>query len=75
MIIPFPRVDLSDIRLERKDGNTFFKMHSTLLFLAHNSQKIQWIVDGEIIAFLPDGALYRSNGKIWHADWRETVSR
>lgn len=70
VIMPFPRVSLEAMRIEQIDGNYLFKMRSTVLFLYHNSKKIQWIVDGDIVAFSPKSALYKTgSGELWHATW------
>jgi hypothetical protein len=69
--MPFPDIDLSEIRIEQYSGNTFFKTKSALLFLYNNSEKIEWLIDGEILAFSDIAALYRKDGEVWRASWGE----
>jgi hypothetical protein len=69
--IPFPDISLSDMRIEQYAGNTFFKTRSALLFLYNNSEKIEWLVDGDILAFSSEAALYRKDGEVWRASWGE----
>jgi hypothetical protein len=59
------------MRIEKYSGNTFIKTKSALLFLYNNSEKIEWLVDGEILAFSDIAALYRKDRKVWRASWRE----
>lgn len=74
-IIPFPRVDLRDMRIVKIDGNTFFKMRSTLLFMYHNSKTLEWIIDGDVLAFSPESALYKVDDEIWHVTWTPPLER
>ncbi len=69
-IIPFPDIALDEIRIMKKDGNIFFKTKGALLFLYHNSTKIEWLIDGTILAFATESALYKKDNIIWKATWK-----
>lgn len=69
--IPFPNIPLEEVRIEKINGNLFFKTHNALLFLYHNSEKIEWLIDGEILAFGTESALYKKDSIVWRADWSE----
>lgn len=68
-LIPFPNIVLSEVRIVKYDGNIFFKSKSALLFLYHNSTTIEWLIDGDILAFAPQNALYQKDGTLWKASW------
>jgi hypothetical protein len=68
-LIPFPDIPLEEVRLEKYDGNIFIKTKNALLFLYNNSNRIEWITDGEILAYSPIAAIYRKDGEIWRAGW------
>ena len=57
----FPRISLAEIRIERRGGNTFYKTRDHLLFLYHNSTKIEWLIEGDILAFASEATLYRKD--------------
>lgn len=69
-MIPFPDITLDEIRIMKKDGNIFFKTKGALLFLYHNSTKIEWLIDGTILAFAAESALYKKDDIIWKATWK-----
>jgi hypothetical protein len=69
-LVAFPEVTLDEVRIEKRDGNLFFKTRSSLLFLYHNSQKIEWLIDGTLLAFASESALYEKDGEIWKAEWK-----
>jgi hypothetical protein len=67
--ISFPDVPLTEVRIEKYDGNLFIKTKTDLLFLYNDSEKIEWLIDGDILAFSPLGALYMKDGTLWRASW------
>lgn len=69
--IPFPDIPLEEVRIEKENGNLFFKTKWALLFLYHNSEKIEWLIDSQILAFANESALYEKDWVIWRADWSE----
>jgi hypothetical protein len=67
--VPFPDVPLTEVRIEKYDGNLFIKTRNALLFLYNDSEQIEWLIDGDILAFSPLGALYTKDGGLWRASW------
>lgn len=70
-MIEFPNVELIDIRIEKYDGNFFIKTRNALLFLYNDSKKIEWLIDGQVLAFSQYGAIYIKDGATWQAIWSE----
>jgi hypothetical protein len=70
-LIPFPDIPLEEVRLTKIDGNIFFKTKNALLFLYNNSRRIEWIVDGEILAYSTRAAIYKKDGELWRASFGE----
>ena len=61
---------MEQVRIEKYDGNLFIKTKGAILFIYHNSTDIEWLVDGEILAFSKTHALYKQkDGSMWMADW------
>ncbi len=67
--VVFPDVTLTDIRIEKYDGNFFIKTRNALLFLYNDSEQIEWLIAGDILAFSPVAALYSQDGALWRASW------
>ena len=67
--IAFPDIPLTEVRIEKYDGNLFIKTKTALPFLYNDSEKIEWLIDGDILAFSPLGALYAKDGSLWRASW------
>jgi hypothetical protein len=67
--VTFPDTPLTEVRIEKYDGNLFIKTRNALLFLYNDSDTIEWLIDGEILAFSPLGALYMKDGSLWRANW------
>jgi hypothetical protein len=70
-LIPFPDIPLEEMRLTKHEWNIFFKTKSALLFLYNNSKRIEWITDGDILAYSPIAAIYRKDGEVWRASFGE----
>lgn len=68
-IVVFPDIDLVETRIEKYDGNLFIKTRDALLFLYNDSKKIEWLIDGQILAFSRYGALYYKDESTWQANW------
>lgn len=60
--LDFPDITLSEVRIENYDGNLFIKTKTALLFLYNDSTEIEWLIDGDILAFSPVAALYSKDG-------------
>lgn len=73
--IPFPDISLDEIRIMENQGNLLIKTQSALLLIYHGSDEIHWIVDGEILALWEDFTLYRKDGEIWWATWKNQKLR
>jgi hypothetical protein len=69
-MVAFPDIDLVETRIEKYDGNFFIKTRDALLFLYNDSSDVEWLIDGQILAFSEYGALYYKDGATWHANWR-----
>jgi hypothetical protein len=67
--VTFPDTPLTEVRIEKYDGNLFIKTRNALLFLYNDSDTIEWLIDGEILAFSPVAALYSQDGALWRASW------
>lgn len=68
-------VELADIRFYERFGNIFLKTRNSLLFFYQFSQKIDWLIDGKILAVGADFAIYETNNEIWIADWKDKAER
>ena len=68
-IVEFPDIELIDVRIENYGGNLFIKTRDALLFLYNDSKKIEWLIDGQILAFSRYGALYYKDESTWQANW------
>ena len=66
-------VELENIRIYEKERNFFLKTRNSLLFFYRESEKLEWIVDGKILAIGDTFALYEKEGGIWMADWRDPL--
>lgn len=63
--------DFEEVRIMDVDGNIFIKTRNAVSFIYNDSHKVEWIVDGRIIAFSRYGAIYESKWEIWSALWNE----
>jgi hypothetical protein len=52
--------DFEEVRIMDVDGNIFIKTRNAVSFIYNDSHKVEWIVDGRIIAFSRYGAIYES---------------
>ena len=62
-------IEYSEAEFFDYEGNLFIKTRESLLFVYRGSSEAAWIVDGEILVLSPTGAIYRTDGNIWQADW------
>jgi hypothetical protein len=46
------------VRIFQAQGNTFIKTKNALLLLYHRSKKLEWLINGEILAATPEMAVY-----------------
>ncbi len=72
-LIPFPDIPLQEIRIYERNGNYFIKTRTALLFLYRESDTIEWLIEGKILATGTTFALYEKDGEIWRADWSENL--
>lgn len=53
-------IELNEIRIYEKMGNFFLKTTNSLLFFYRNSNKLEWLINGKILAIGKDFALYET---------------
>ena len=66
-------VALENVRIYEKDRNFFLKTRNSLLFFYRESEKLEWIIDGKILAIGDTVALYEQDDGVWIADWRDPL--
>ena len=66
-------VALENVRIYEKDRNFFLKTRNSLLFFYRESEKLEWIIDGKILAVGDTFALYEKDDGVWIADWRDPL--
>ena len=66
-MIPFPDISLDGIELSSYEGNIYVSTNRHFLLLYRGSHKIEWLVDGDILAKSNTSILYMQDGRIWRA--------
>ena len=69
--LEFPDIPLDEVRIYEKNRNYFIKTKNALLFFYRESDEIEWIIDGKILAIGDTFALYEKEDGIWLADWKD----
>ncbi|GAB0174301.1 MAG: hypothetical protein HHAS10_01800 [Candidatus Altimarinota bacterium] len=73
MVIPFPDIPLDGLDIYKSKGVIFIKTNNVILFIYEGSERIEWLTEGEILAYSDVSGIYRKDGEIWKVDWSDSA--